>query len=91
MPLGITLNPPGSVFHLPFRLFLSDLYGTHLDFGQMACVVFGAMLAGAAASGALGVAALTIISITLIPPGLPVEVAITLLVAIDPIVDTVTR
>lgn len=90
MPLGITLNPPGSVFHFAIAtLFLSNLYGIHLDVGQMIFVVLGAMLAGVAASGAPGIAALTMISIILVPLGLPVEVAIILLVAIDPIVDPI--
>ena len=42
-----------------------------------------------AAAGAPGVAALSMMSLILIPLGLPVEVAIILLVAIDPIVDPV--
>jgi proton glutamate symport protein len=55
----------------------------------MVFVLFGAMLAGVAATGAPGVAALSMISIILVPLGLPVEVAIILLVAIDPIVDPI--
>lgn len=90
LPLGITLNPPGSTFHFALAtLFLANLYGLALDPGQMAFVLFGAMLAGVAATGAPGVAALSMISIILVPLGLPVEVAIILLVAIDPIVDPI--
>ncbi|MCX5516004.1 hypothetical protein C3941_04780 [Kaistia algarum] len=88
MPLGITLNPPGSVFHFAIAtMFLANLYGVHLDAGQIAFVLVASILAGAAASGAPGAAALSMISLILIPLGLPVEVAIILLVAIDPIVD----
>jgi len=90
LPLGITLNPPGSAFHFAIcTLFLANLYGLALDPGQMAFVLFGAILAGVATTGAPGVAALSMISIILVPLGLPVEVAIILLVAIDPIVDPI--
>ena len=90
LPLGITLNPPGSAFHFAIAtMFLANLYGLALDPGQMIFVLFGAMLAGVAATGAPGIAALSMISIILVPLGLPVEVAIILLVAIDPIVDPI--
>jgi Na+/H+-dicarboxylate symporter len=90
MPLGITLNPPGSVFHFALAtIFLSNLYGIQLDFGQVLFVLVAATLAGIASAGAPGIAALSMISIILIPLGLPVEVAIILLVAIDPIVDPI--
>ena len=89
-PLGITLNPPGSAFHFAIAtMFLANLYGVDLDTGQIAFVLVGSVLAGLAASGAPGVAALSMISLILVPLGLPVEVAIILLVAIDPIVDPV--
>lgn len=88
MPLGITLNPPGSVFHFAIAtVFLANLYGVHLDAGQLAFVLVASVLAGTAASGAPGAAALSMISLILVPLGLPVEVAIILLVAIDPIID----
>jgi len=90
MPLGITLNPPGSVFHFAIAtVFLANLYGVELDAGQMAFVLVASVLAGLAAAGAPGVAALSMMSLILVPLGLPVEVAIILLVAIDPIVDPV--
>lgn len=88
MPLGITLNPPGSVFHFAIAtMFLGNLYGVQLDAGQLVFVLVGSILAGAAATGAPGAAAISRMSIILVPLGLPVEVAIILLVAIDPIVD----
>lgn len=90
MLLGITLNPPGSVFHFSIAtVFLANLYGVSLDAGQMVFVLVASVLAGLAAAGAPGVAALSMMSLILIPLGLPVEVAIILLVAIDPIVDPV--
>jgi len=90
MPLGITLNPPGSVFHFSIAtIFLVNLYGLDITFGQTVFIVFASILAGVAASGAPGIAALTMIGIILVPLGLPVEVAVILLVAIDPIVDPI--
>lgn len=90
MPLGITLNPPGSVFHFALAtIFLSNLYGIQLDPGQIAFVLVASVLAGIASAGAPGLAALSMISVILVPLGLPVEVAIILLVAIDPIVDPI--
>lgn len=88
MPLGITLNPPGSVFHFAIAtMFLANLYGVELDAGQLVFVLVASILAGAAATGAPGVAAISRMSLILVPLGLPVEVAIILLVAIDPIID----
>lgn len=63
--------------------------GVEPDFGQIVFVVFASALAGIASSGAPGIAALSMITIILVPLGLPVEVAIVLLVAIDPIVDPI--
>ncbi len=50
-------------------------------------MILASGLAGVASTGAPGIAALSMITIILGPLGLPVEVAIILLVAIDPIVD----
>ena len=90
LPLGITLNPPGTVFHFAIStLFLAKIYGVDLSMLQIGFVLVASVLAGVAASGAPGVAALSMISIILVPLGLPVEVAVVLLVAIDPIVDPI--
>jgi proton glutamate symport protein len=90
LPLGITINPPGSVFHFALSaLFIADLYGVEISLNQYFLIFIGAALAGIAASGAPGVAALSMIAIILQPLGLPVDVAVILLAAIDPIVDPV--
>jgi Na+/H+-dicarboxylate symporter len=90
LPLGITLNPPGSVFHFAISaLFIADLYRVELGLDQYVLIFIGAALAGIAASGAPGVAALSMIAIILQPLGLPVDVAVILLAAIDPIIDPV--
>jgi proton glutamate symport protein len=88
LPLGITINPPGSVFHFALAtLFIADIYRVELGIEQYVLILIGAVFAGIAASGAPGVAALSMIAIILQPLGLPVDVAIILLAAIDPIVD----
>ncbi|PZV04916.1 MAG: dicarboxylate/amino acid:cation symporter [Leptolyngbya sp.] len=88
LPLGITLNPPGSVCHFALAtVFIADIYGAHLDPGDYVVIFLGAILAGIAASGAPSPVALTMISIILQPLGLPVDVALILLIGIDPLVD----
>ncbi|PSR18073.1 dicarboxylate/amino acid:cation symporter [filamentous cyanobacterium CCP3] len=90
LPLGITLNPPGSVCHFALSaIFIADIYGTHLDSGNYVVIFLGAIFAGIAASGAPGAVALAMISIILQPLGLPVDVALILLIGIDPLVDPV--
>jgi proton glutamate symport protein len=90
LPLGITINPPGSVFHFSLSaLFIAQLYATQLSMDQYILIFLGAAMAGIAASGAPGVAALSMIAIVLQPLGLPASVAIILLAAIDPIVDPI--
>jgi len=88
LPLGITLNPPGSVCHFALSaLFIAQLYGVELGINQYAIIFIGAILAGIGASGAPGIAALSMIIIVLQPLGLPADVALILLAAIDPIID----
>ncbi|MGB3203032.1 MAG: dicarboxylate/amino acid:cation symporter [Nodosilinea sp.] len=90
LPLGITLNPPGSVCHFALSaIFIADIYGALLEPGDYVVIFLGAILAGIAASGAPGVVALAMISIILQPLGLPVDVALILLIGIDPLVDPV--
>lgn len=90
LPLGITLNPPGSVCHFALStLFISELYGVELGINQYVIIFVGSILAGVGASGAPGIAALSMIAIILQPLGLPVDVALILLAAIDPIVDPI--
>lgn len=90
LPLGITINPPGSVFHFALStLFISQLFGVRLSLEQYFLVFIGTTLAGIAASGAPGIAALSMIGIILHPLGLPYGVTIILLAAIDPIVDPI--
>lgn len=90
VPLGFTINPPGTVLHFSIAsVFIAQLYGTELGASEFSIILVGSILAGLAASSAPGVVALSMIAMTLDPLGLPTNIAIILLVAIDPIVDPV--
>lgn len=90
VPLGFTINPPGTVLHFSIAsVFIAQLYGTDLGISEMSIILVGSILAGLAASSAPGVVALSMIAMTLDPLGLPTNIAIILLVAIDPIVDPI--
>ncbi len=55
VPLGITLNPPGSVFHFAIAsIFLANLYGLDLTAAQLFFVILASGLAGVASTGAPG-------------------------------------
>jgi Na+/H+-dicarboxylate symporter len=90
IPLGISLNPHGTVMHFAIStMFMVQLYGKGMDINLFFVILFGSILAGLAATGAPGLAALGMISIVLDPLGLPVGVAVILLAAVDPIVDPI--
>ncbi|NOQ35611.1 MAG: cation:dicarboxylase symporter family transporter [Methylococcaceae bacterium] len=90
VPLGFTINPPGTVLHFSIAsVFIAQLYGTELGMSEMSIILVGSILAGLAASSAPGVVGLSMIAMTLDPLGLPTNIAIILLVAIDPIVDPI--
>lgn len=88
IPLGITICRFGTV--LVFALstvFMAQLFNVQLDALNILFIAFASVVAGIAAAGAPGVVALTMISIVLEPLGLPLEVALVLLLAVDPITD----
>jgi Na+/H+-dicarboxylate symporter len=90
VPLGFTINPPGTVLHFSLAsVFIAQLYGTELGTSEMSIILFGSIFAGLAASSAPGIVGLSMIAMTLDPLHLPTNIAIILLVAIDPIVDPV--
>ena len=90
IPLGMSINPQGSALHFAIAsVFIAGLYGIDLGLNSMIIIVLGSALAGMAATGAPGVASIAMIAIVLEPLGLPVEAAIILLLAIDPILDPV--
>jgi len=90
IPLGMTINPPGSVLYFAIAgTFIAQIYNVSLDFSQLTIMVIGALFAGISSASAPGIVGLSMISMVLIPLGLPVEVAVILLIAIDPIVDPI--
>ncbi|MBF0425957.1 MAG: dicarboxylate/amino acid:cation symporter [Magnetococcales bacterium] len=89
VPLGIALNPAGSVLHFSISsVFIAQLYGANVA-GNWSVFLIGSVLAGIAASGAPGLAALSMIAIVTDPLELPTGVAVTLLAAIDPVIDPI--
>lgn len=90
IPLGISLNPHGSVVHFAIAaVFISQIYGIPFGLKETSITLFGSIIAGLAASGVPGLGGLSMISLVLDPLGLPSKVAVILLAAIDPIVDPI--
>lgn len=88
IPLGITVARFGTVMVFSLSVvFLAQLFGVELDISSIVFIAFASVLAGVASAGAPGVVALTMISIVLEPLGLPLEVALVLLLAVDPVTD----
>lgn len=90
VPIGISLNPHGSVMHFAIAtVFIAQIYGTALGIKGFFIVLFGSIFAGLAASGAPGLGGLSMIALALDPLGLPTRVAVILLAAIDPVIDPI--
>ncbi|MDD5224344.1 MAG: dicarboxylate/amino acid:cation symporter [bacterium] len=90
VPLGISLNPHGSIAYFGLvTVFMAQLYGVQIGFDGMLMVLLGSILGGVAGAGAPGVVSLGLIAYSLAYLGLPTQVAIILLTAIDPIIDPV--
>lgn len=88
VPLGITLGRYGNIFYFAVvSIFVLQLYEVDYSLIDIAIVFLGSILAGTATSGATGFSTLPLISIVLVPLGVPVEVVLLLLYAIDAIVD----
>ncbi len=90
IPLGITINPPGSVLHFAISsVFIAQIYSTELGMNAMGIILIGSILAGLASSSAPGLVALGMIGMILDPLGLPANIAVIILLAIDPIIDPI--
>ncbi|MEC4804193.1 MAG: dicarboxylate/amino acid:cation symporter [Jaaginema sp. PMC 1079.18] len=88
VPLAVTLCRFGSVVYFALAaLFVAQLYDNTLGLGGYAIAIFASILAGMATSGVTGVLTLTLLQLVLDPLGLPLEAALVLFIAIDPIVD----
>lgn len=90
LPLGVSLYPLGNVLHVVVSsLFVVQLYALPLVPEAALVLVVGGILVACAMSGAPGVASMALLGVLLAPFGVPVEVAIILLVALDPVLDPV--
>ena len=68
-------------------VFMAQLYAVPLEAGRLAAILGSSILASLAGAGAPGIISLSMISIVLMPIGLPAEAAITLMLAVNFIID----
>jgi len=88
LPLGTTLCRYGPiVYYAVCTIFIAELYQIALTPLQLAGVAFGSVLAAMASAGTTGALTITMVSLVCLPLGLPVEAAIVLFIAVDPIID----
>lgn len=90
IPLGFTLNPQGNIvcFSL-MAVFMAQLYGVALSYGDLAGILFVSIMAGVAASSAPGIAALSMLALVLEPFSIPATVGVILITAINPVIDPI--
>ncbi|MDA7431648.1 dicarboxylate/amino acid:cation symporter [Synechococcus sp. AH-601-O20] len=88
LPLAITLCRFGPIAYFAIAtIFVSSLYQSPLEFGDILILIAGSIFAGMATSGLSGVLTLTMLSIVLSPLGLPLDAVLVLLIAIDPLIN----
>jgi len=88
IPIGITIARFGDILVFAIMtIYMAQLYGLELSYSQIAFVIFGSILAGIATAGAPGEIAVALIAIVLTPLGLPPEIAITILLLANSIID----
>lgn len=88
LPVGFSLNPLGNVLHVVISsLFILQLYGLQTGLEAGIVLIFGGVLVACAMAGSPGIASISLLASLLAPLGVPVEVALVLLIALDPIFD----
>ena len=86
LPLGATINMDGTaLYECVAAMFIAQVYGIDLSFGQQMIVVITALLASIGAAG-IPMAGLVMITVVLGAVGLPLE-GIGLILAVDRILD----
>jgi Na+/H+-dicarboxylate symporter len=86
LPLGATINMDGTaLYECVAAMFIAQVYGFDLSFGQQVVVVITALLASIGAAG-IPMAGLVMIAIILDAVGLPLE-GIGLILAVDRVLD----
>ena len=89
-PLALNLMPLATIAYFSVAaLFIAQISGVALGPGEYVLLFFGAILAGLAAASLPSAAGIAVIAVVLEPLGLPVTVAIILLVAVDPLIEPV--
>ena len=89
-PLSLNLLPLATIIYFSVAaLFIAQISAIELTLIEYITLFFGSILAGLAAASLPSAAGVAVIAIVLEPLGLPVEVAIVLLIAIDPILDPI--
>ena len=88
MPLGTTICRLGHVQYFVIgTIFVSQMYGVDLNLSQYVIIIITSVAAGFASSGASGALGVVMIGIVTDALHLPVEAAIALFIAVDPIID----
>ncbi len=90
LPLGVSLFPIGNVLHVVISsLFVLQLYQLPMGMHAGFVLALGGVLVACARAGAPGVASMALMGTLLAPFGVPVEVAIVMLIALEPVVDPI--
>ena len=89
-PVGFTVFRFGTVMLFGVTaVFMAQLYAIELNAMTLTVALLSSLLAGVATAGAPSLVALSMLSFVLDTLGLPFEIAFILLLAIDPIIDSI--
>lgn len=87
-PIGLSLCRFGSnIFYVIATVFVAQVYAHDISLGMWAGILAFSMLAGLAATGASGILMVSMLSLVCTPLHLPVEAAVVLFLAVEPISD----
>ncbi|WP_139826321.1 dicarboxylate/amino acid:cation symporter [Derxia lacustris] len=88
VPLSVSLLRIGPVlYYVCATLFIAQLYGHALGFGEVLLVIAASVLAGFASAGMSGLVTISLTGMACAYLGLPFEAAFILFVAVDPLCD----
>jgi len=88
VPLSVSLLRIGPVlYYVCATLFIAQLYGRPLGFGEVLLVIAASVLAGFASAGMSGLVTISLTGMACAYLGLPFEAAFILFVAVDPLCD----
>jgi Na+/H+-dicarboxylate symporter len=86
--LCIAINRIGPIFYYVIgAMFIAQIYGVMLEPQEWGILVVAAIGAGIASSGGTGPITVLLIGLVAEPLKLPIEAAVVLFIAVDPIVD----